>query len=166
MTRDEAIKELQLIAKITMWNDRREAVEMAIKALEDIERWRTWSHTYDNLISRQDAIRWVKTECNPYGKPTLDFESGKKVIEHLGQMPSAEPKTGWIPVSERLPDIGDTFLVTVMVGTKVETDVADSFGSYIDGFWNTFNDWIEDEECHVIAWMPLPEPYKGGDSDV
>ena len=52
-----------------------------------------------DLISREDAIRWVKTECNPYGKPTLDFESGKKVIEHLEQMPSAEPerkKGHWI----------------------------------------------------------------------
>ena len=48
-------------------------------------------------ISRQDAIRWVKTECNPYGKPTLDFESGKKVIEHLEQMPSADKPTGeWV----------------------------------------------------------------------
>ena len=46
----------------------------------------------DDLISRQAAIRWVKTECNPYGKPTLDFESGKKVIEHLKQMPSAQPE--------------------------------------------------------------------------
>ena len=44
-----------------------------------------------DYISRQSAIRWVKTECNPYGKPTLDFESGKKVIEHLKQMPSAQP---------------------------------------------------------------------------
>ena len=44
----------------------------------------------DDLISRQTAIRWVKTECNPYGKPTLDFESGKKVIEHLEQMPSIQ----------------------------------------------------------------------------
>lgn len=34
MTRDEAIKELELIAKVTMWNDRREAVEMAIEALQ------------------------------------------------------------------------------------------------------------------------------------
>ena len=54
-----------------------------------------------DLISRQAAIRWVKTECNPYGKPTLDFESGKKVIEHLKQMPSAQPerkKGRWIPV--------------------------------------------------------------------
>lgn len=46
----------------------------------------------DDLISRQAAIRWVKTECNPYGKPTLDFESGKKVIEHLAQMLSAQPE--------------------------------------------------------------------------
>ena len=46
----------------------------------------------NDLISRQAAIRWVKTECNPYGKPTLEFESGKKVIEHLEQMPSAQPE--------------------------------------------------------------------------
>ena len=45
-----------------------------------------------DLISRKAAIRWVKTECNPYGKPTLEFESGKKVIEHLEQMPSVQPE--------------------------------------------------------------------------
>ena len=53
----------------------------------------------EDTISRQAAIRWVKTECNPYGKPTLEFESGKKVIEHLEQMPSAQPereKGKWI----------------------------------------------------------------------
>ena len=51
----------------------------------------------DDLISRHAAIRWVKTECNPYGKPALDFESSKKVIEHLEQMPSADkPKGEWI----------------------------------------------------------------------
>ena len=58
-----------------------------------------------DLISREDAIRWVKTECNPYGKPTLDFESGKKVIEHLEQMPSAQPdrKHGyWVESQEHV----------------------------------------------------------------
>lgn len=53
----------------------------------------------EDLISREAAIRWVKTECNPYGKPTLEFESGKKVIEHLKQMSSAQPE--WIPCCER-----------------------------------------------------------------
>ena len=58
-----------------------------------------------DLIDRQAAIRWVKTECNPHGKPTLDFESGKKVIEHLEQMPPAqpEPQEGhWIWVAGEL----------------------------------------------------------------
>ena len=44
----------------------------------------------DDLISRQDAIRWVKAECNPYGQPTLDYESGIKVIEHLEHMSSVQ----------------------------------------------------------------------------
>ena len=46
-----------------------------------------------DCVSRQDAIRWVKAECNPYGKPTLDYESGIKVIEHLERMPSAQSET-------------------------------------------------------------------------
>ena len=58
-------------------------------------------------ISRQAAIRWVKTECNPYGKPTLDFESGKKVIEHLEQMPSADrPQGEWLDYEIPLEDGG------------------------------------------------------------
>ncbi|MBR2554432.1 MAG: hypothetical protein IKE94_06180 [Aeriscardovia sp.] len=44
-----------------------------------------------DLISRSKAIRWVKAECNPYGQPTIDYESGIKVIEHLERMPSAQP---------------------------------------------------------------------------
>lgn len=43
-----------------------------------------------DYISREDAIRWVKTECNPYGKPTLDYESGIRVMVHLKHMPSAD----------------------------------------------------------------------------
>ena len=44
----------------------------------------------DELIYRQDAIRWVKTNCNPYGKPTLDYDSGIKVINHLEKMTSVD----------------------------------------------------------------------------
>lgn len=73
----------------------------------------------------------------------------------------------WIPCSERLPEIYDTYLVVVKLKYEWETeweyhtDVADfTFEEgYIEG-WDTFNDWDEGQECHVIAWMPLPEPYK------
>lgn len=69
-----------------------EAVQFLNMAIEALEQ-----EPCDDCISRKEIIRWVKTECNPYGKPTLDFESGKRVIEHLEQMPSAEPKRGkWL----------------------------------------------------------------------
>lgn len=57
------------------------------------------SRQENDLISRQALIRWIKTECNPYGKPTIDYKSGIKVIKHLERMPSAQPeprKGKWI----------------------------------------------------------------------
>ena len=130
----------------------------------------------NDLISRQAAIRWVKTECNPYGKPTLDFESGKKVIEHLEQMPSAQPEQRWIPCSERLPEAEDCPMDCLV------TRKSKYIGNYTDmavceknGMW-THEDWdaivlgdvkdgkstglISTRDDDIIAWMPLPEPYR------
>ena len=97
MTNEEAQKMLTeirhyLTAGNPVWDVDKvgEAMTMAIKALKVKASEIT---TGSDLISRQDAIRWVKTECNPYGKPTLDFESGKRVIEHLEQMPFAGSRT-------------------------------------------------------------------------
>ena len=95
------------------------SAEAAINNLPTIQSQSTTGQLNDSarstaqstdLIDRQAAIRWVKTECNQYGKPTLDFESGKKVIEHLEQMPPAqpEPKEGhWIP--HESPDGGEQY---------------------------------------------------------
>lgn len=106
-----------------------------------------------DLISRADAIRWVKTECNPYGKPTLDYDSGLKVIEHLKKMPSELPSTEaeWIPCSERLPEKDDLVLVTVW------NDVTIAWRN-IYGGWDSAEDMYEKGD--VIAWMPLPSPYR------
>lgn len=99
MTREEAIEKIiNGFCNLRVWcelypdNCQKEDCEMwwAIEALSA-------DAPSSDLISRQNAIRWVKTECNPYGKPTLDFESGKKVIEHLEQVPSADRPTGeWV----------------------------------------------------------------------
>jgi len=38
-----------------------------------------------------DALeRVIKTECNTYGKPTIDFESGKKVLKIIERAPTIE----------------------------------------------------------------------------
>ena len=78
------------------------------------------------------------------------------------------PFPRWIPVSERLPEDGQNVFVTVegwYKGNMFERDVDlatySSCGGYIDGF-DTVNDWIEYGEWKATAWMPLPEPWKGG----
>ena len=129
-----------------------------------------------DLISREDAIRWVKTECNPYGKPTLDFESGKKVIEHLEQMPSARPEQRWIPFKTRplteeeqdehpewdcildckLPDDGQVILVSINLRGHERVQYDEFYtddGSYLDSGYAI--------GAEATAWMPLPEPWRG-----
>lgn len=78
----------------------------------------------------------------------------------------------WIPCSERLPltyegniPVVETYIVTVSVDGVLFVDTAYSFGTYIDGFWDTVVDWDEGNDVHVLAWMPLPTPYKGGQDD-
>ena len=62
------------------------------------------------------------------------------------------PLDEWIPVSERLPEHSyQPYLVTVDYGDGLVCSCQRYFFSEEIG-WN--------DDC-VIAWMPLPEPYKG-----
>lgn len=60
--------------------------------------------------------------------------------------------TGWIPVEERLPETEDGY-IHVMVSMDDDfvctTDYTDDDG---------FELW--DDSGEVVAWMPLPEPYR------
>ena len=38
-------------------------------------------------ISRGEIYRKVKTECNPYGAPTIDYEGGNKLLGYIDRMP-------------------------------------------------------------------------------
>lgn len=72
--------------------------------------------------------------------------------------------SSWVPCSERLPEDGDTYLVTIEYNGEVIGVDAASYSpveGYIDKHWDTFNDWKEDDDScyHVTAWMPLPKPY-------
>jgi hypothetical protein len=79
----------------------------------------------------------------------------------------------WIPVTERLPEIGDSYLVVVKykydweTEYDIDTDVAtfypyDNPDAYIDNRWDTYNDWDEGQQyIHITHWMPLPQAPKG-----
>ena len=65
--------------------------------------------------------------------------------------------TGWIPCSERLPEKDGWYLITVQGYEKV-VDMEWYYSEW--GAWNGVS-----SEQQVIAWTPLPKPYKGGDDE-
>lgn len=65
-------------------------------------------------------------------------------------------KTGWIPVTERLPNAGERVLITVF-NPDFDTPAYTS----IDHLKANGEEWFLNSKSDVTAWMPLPEPYKG-----
>ena len=59
----------------------------------------------------------------------------------------------WISCSERLPNMHDEVLVTA----RGEVSIA---WLYVDEKWRS-NDMPQPMFKDIIAWIPLPEPYKG-----
>ena len=44
------------------------------------------------LIDADKLYDWVRRECNPYGKPTIDFESGDRMLDMIKRSPTAFDK--------------------------------------------------------------------------
>ena len=75
-------------------------------------------------------------------------------------------KTPWIPVSERLPEepeenpvFDGKYLEVYLVTTKYGSSEQDNVYSF-RAFWNGINFTDGMNILDVIAWMPLPEPYR------
>lgn len=83
--------------------------------------------------------------------------------EEVNRILAEEEKTGgWIPVTERLPEESFGCLVTVMdcepyTQTEFE-NILPYFVGYDGESWNDSDG--EKIPFEVIAWMPLPEPYR------
>ena len=130
-----------------------------------------------DLISRQAAIdaegldEEIRCEIcrNPMhtsrgcdGNCTYDEKLYEKIMQILDrrikQLPSAQPEQQWIPCSERLPEHGGRYLISVLDGINRRTTVAP--------YLPRCKAWEMNGRMaywKVIAWLPLPEPYKEDD---
>lgn len=115
------------------------------------------------MIDEKKLTRYIKTEINPYGKPFdgTVFEFGNMIMDYIERM-EKELERKWIPVSERLPEKDGYYFVTKrLIDGRIQTD--------IEPFWTGADRWKS--EFHfagiglweVLAWQPLPEPYKAGE---
>ena len=117
-----------------------------------------------DLISRQDAIDafGLSEKTRKYGGDHSGYNTMMlyEIQDILEGLPSAEPKTGgWIPCSERLPKAGRFrhYIITLRENYETINRVYEAW--YTKSGWQLGSQMLADKD--VIAWMPLPEPYKG-----
>lgn len=80
----------------------------------------------------------------------------QQVILELANMP---PAREWIPCSEHLPKVREWVLCQCRAG------IMDVLRLTEDGYWNKNYPHAEYMSGFVIAWMPLPQPYREGEKD-
>ena len=103
-----------------------------------------------DLISRQALKKSIEKLYRCDWKTVKETMNIAQVINDL---PSAEPEPKWIPVTEGLPEDGERVLITHRGGV--------SFGWYNGVYWERGASTYHRPLQTVIAWMPLPEPYRG-----
>ena len=98
-----------------------------------------------DLISRDALIR------DMYEDGYFPLTVADKATEKIMAQPTVDR---WIPCSERMPEVDGNYLISGVWGSGKEA-VGDCDFSVNDGYFRTA--WNFD----VLAWMSLPEPYKG-----
>ena len=122
-------------------------------------------------MTREEAINVLKTdscyECS-WGcdSPVSCHCGGCDLAEATRIAIESLEVFEWVPVTDRLPKLKESHYVSGWVICsdneericfgRVEENI---FGQML---WNCERDGVSGK---VVAWMPLPEPYRGGDSE-
>ena len=132
-----------------------------------------------DLISREaliDVIEKQKIDNDAYCRLCID--SMKELIEEQPSVTDTNVGGKWIPCGERLPEERESIFKKAKGTDKWDPEMFESISDDVnvtvefeDGTRKTMTSYTTDGKwsCEkeyrikmkVIAWMPLPEPYKG-----
>ena len=135
----------------------------------------------EDLIKRGDAIKAIEAEeCLGYVECQSEW-----LYDRINAIPSADRPQEWIPCGERLPEDIRPVLVTWKnndPASYYQYIVGKHFigtAHYHRGKWYWYSSVTEDllaeygkceteefdEAIEAVAWMPLPQPWKGADDE-
>ena len=115
-----------------------------------------------DLISREQVIKAISKLPVKVDDQGYTWMIAGDVLKQIDDIPSAEPEPKWIPVTERLPK-KENKSYWVCTDTKYQCECRWTNNIYGIGESNDWGWKIFDipQYTKVIAWMPLPEPYRG-----
>ena len=104
-------------------------------------------------MSRNRSLEEIQEDIRTLTRVPSEFIHAKldELAEEIGEL--AKPK--WIPCSERLPEENTNVIACFSNGTVTEL-----------AFYNgEFHGLFSYTTKVIVAWMPLPKPYKKGDNN-
>ena len=158
MTRKDAIQHLENLKISYPFADVSEWVDMAIEALH---REEAEEKGYCHRIKPKEYFSAdVEPKCIAQIK--VDTE---EIVRRIKE--EYDITDGWIPCSERLPEEGERVLATHLGGVNPNRQVIEHIyqcGEFTCGWDMDMNvgspTFGQRYMGKVIAWMPLPEPYR------
>ena len=129
-------------------------------------------------MTNREAINWIINLSADIGKTEhRDLWHYEQALDEIREMFATQPEPQWIPCSERLPEVSEKpYYIDPIDGNELfESEQVLVFGKNEDGYdysvashiystesgdeWGNAYD-SAGVELTILAWMPLPEPYR------
>lgn len=131
-------------------------------------------------MTNKEAKDKLYLQWQAFLEDNIDYAGVSEAYKMAFKALEQEPKTEWIPVSERLPEKAGQYLVTIQSSFGVNSMEIANFSLDLSivsclfsnkkgksGWWGCDdNGWNIFIYSCVIAWMPLPAPYKAESEEV